>query len=71
MRTGLTTRQKTTEIFFDENKSRITVYTHNTDLKKRLTAYAERYPDPVSYTHLDVYKRQRASRARASFFPSN
>ena len=42
MRTGLTKRQKTTEIFFDETKSRITVYTHNTDLKKRLTAYAER-----------------------------
>ena len=41
MRTGLTKRQKTTEIFFDETKSRITVYTHNTDLKKRLTAYAE------------------------------
>ena len=41
MRTGLTKRQKTTEIFFDETKSRITVYTHNTDLKKRLTAENE------------------------------
>ena len=44
MRTGLTKRQKTTEIFFDETKSRITVYTHNTDLKKRLLAYSHRYP---------------------------
>ena len=50
MRTGLTKRQKTTEIFFDETKSRITVYTHNTDLKKRLTAYAERYPDHCTMT---------------------
>ena len=23
------------------------------------------WPDPVSYTHLDVYKRQRSSRARS------
>ena len=53
MRTGLTKRQKTTEIFFDETKSRITVYTHNTDLKKRLTAYAERYPDHCTMTDED------------------
>lgn len=38
MRTGLTKRQKTTEIFFAETESRISVYTHNTDLKKRLIA---------------------------------
>lgn len=38
MRTGLTKRQKTTEIFFAETESRISVYTQNTDLKKRLIA---------------------------------
>ena len=53
MRTGLTKRQKTTEIFFDETKSRITVYTHNTDLKKRLTAFAEQYPDHCTMTDDD------------------
>ena len=53
MRTGLTKRQKTTEIFFDETKSRITVYTHNTDLKKRLAAYSGQYPDQCRQTDAD------------------
>ena len=53
MRTGLTKRQKTTEIFFDETKSRITVYTHNTDLKKRLAAYAGQHPDQCRQTDAD------------------
>ena len=53
MRTGLTKRQKTTEIFFDETKSRITVYTHNTDLKKRLIAYSRRYPAICRQTDAD------------------
>ena len=54
MRTGLTKQQKTTEIFFDETKSRITVYTHNTDLKKRMTAFAEQYPDHCTMTDEDT-----------------
>ena len=53
MRTGLTKRQKITEIIFDETKSRITVYTHNTDLKKRLAAYAEQHPDVCRQTDAD------------------
>ena len=53
MRTGLTKRQKTTEIFFDETKSRITVYTHNTDLKNRLTAYSRRFPCVCKLTDSD------------------
>ena len=53
MRTGLTKRQKTTEIFFDETKSRITVYTHNTDLKKRLLAYSRKYPAVCKLTGYD------------------
>jgi hypothetical protein len=44
MKTGLTKREKTTAIYFDEYGSMIEVQTHNTDLKKRLTAFAERYP---------------------------
>ena len=40
MKTGLTKRQKTTAIFFDEYGDLIEVQTHNTDLKKRLTKYA-------------------------------
>ena len=45
MRTGLTKREKTTAIFFDEYGSMIEVQTHNTDLKKRLTAFAVKYPE--------------------------
>ena len=44
MRTGLTKREKTTAIYFDELGDRIEVQTHNTDLKKRLTVFAKEYP---------------------------
>ena len=44
MRTGLTKKQKTTVIYFDEYSRIIEVQTHNTDLKKRLTAFAAKYP---------------------------
>ena len=44
MRTGLTKREKTTAIYFDEYGDMIEVQTHNTDLKKRLTAFAAKYP---------------------------
>jgi hypothetical protein len=45
MRTGLTKKQKTTAIYFDEYSSMIEVQTHNTDLKKRLSAFAVKHPD--------------------------
>ena len=44
MRTGLTKKEKTTAIYFDEYGSMIEVQTHNTDLKKRLTAFAKDHP---------------------------
>ena len=44
MRTGLTKKQKTTVIYFDEYSRIIGVQTHNTDLKKRLTAFAAKHP---------------------------
>ena len=45
MRTGLTKKQKTTMIYFDEHSRMIEMQTHNTDLKKRLTAFAAKYPE--------------------------
>lgn len=45
MRTGLTKRENTTAIYFDEYGSMIEVQTHNTDLKKRLTAFAKKHPE--------------------------
>lgn len=44
MRTGLTKKQKTTMIYFDEQSRIIEVQTHNTDLKKRLMAFAAKHP---------------------------
>ena len=44
MRTGLTKKEKTTAIYFDELGDMIEVQTHNTDLKKRLTTFATEYP---------------------------
>ena len=45
MRTGLTRKQKTTAIYFDEYGNMIEVQTHNTNLKKRLSAFALKYPE--------------------------
>ena len=53
MRTGLTKSQKITEICFDEKEPLIHIRTHNTDLKKRLAAYAAAYPGECRQTDAD------------------
>ena len=53
MRTGLTKKQKTTVIYFDEHSRIIEVQTHNTDLKKRLAALAEKHPQCCRQTDDD------------------
>ena len=53
MRTGLTKKQKTTVIYFDEHSRIIEVQTHNTDLIKRLTAFAAKYPQCCRQTDDD------------------
>ena len=53
MRTGLTKKQKTTVIYFDEHSRMIEVQTHNTDLKKRLTAFAAKFPQCCRQTDDD------------------
>ena len=45
MKTGLTKRQKTTCIYFDEASCVVEIQTHNTALKKQLTQYAAAYPE--------------------------
>ena len=44
MRTGLSKKQKTTSVFFDETSPIIEVSTYNTSLKNRLSEYAAKYP---------------------------
>ena len=44
MKTGLKKSENTTEIYFNEASPVIEIRTYNTDLKNRLTEYAERFP---------------------------
>lgn len=44
MKTGLSKKQKTTSIYFDEDSDLIEVCTHNTSLKNRLAEYGKKYP---------------------------
>ena len=45
MKTGLTKKQKITEVHFNTADATAEIYTHDTALKKRLLAYAAKYPD--------------------------
>ena len=53
MRTGLTKKQKTTAIYFDECSNIIEVQTHNTDLKRRLREFTKKYPQCCRQTDDD------------------
>ena len=44
MKTGLSKKQKTTNVYFNEADSIVEVRTYNTALKNRLTEYAGKYP---------------------------
>ena len=44
MKTGLSKKQKATNIYFNEDSPMIEVCAYNTSLKKRLTRHALRYP---------------------------
>ena len=53
MITNKTKSQKTTEIYFDETPTPVIIRTHNTALKKRLLAFAEKFPDLCRLTDDD------------------
>lgn len=53
MRTGLTKKQKVTELYFNEKDSIAEIYTHNTKLKKRLLKYAAQFPELCQQTDND------------------
>ena len=55
MKTGLTKKQKVTEFYFNERDDLAEIYTHNTDLKKRLLAYAKAYPKLCQLTEEDEH----------------
>ena len=53
MKTGLTKKKKVTELYFNENDAITEVFTHNTELKKRLFAYSARFPNLCQQTDDD------------------
>ena len=55
MRTGLKKKQKETVFFFNEADPMAEIKTYNTDLKNRLTAYAEKYPELCRLTDDDGF----------------
>lgn len=53
MKTGLHKHEKTTSIFFDEQRPTVEIFTHNTALRRRLLNYAEKYPSFCRQTEDD------------------
>ena len=53
MKTGLTKKQKVTELYYNAKDPMAELYTHDTGLKKRLLAYAAKYPDMCQMTDND------------------
>lgn len=53
MKTGLTKKQKVTEVFYNAKDPIAEVYTHDTNLKKRMRKFAEKYPELCKLTDDD------------------
>ena len=53
MKTGLTKKQKDTEVYYNAKDPTAAVYTHDTKLKKRLLAYAAKFPELCQQTDDD------------------
>ena len=54
MKTGLTKKQKNTELYYNAKDPIAEVYTHDTKLKRRLTEYAAKYPELCQLTEDDA-----------------
>ena len=53
MKTRLTKKQKVTELYYNAKDPLAEIYTHDTGLKKRLLAYASKYPELCQLTDDD------------------
>ena len=53
MKTGLTKNQKVAEVYYNAKDTLAEVYTHDTNLKKRMRKYAEKYPKLCQLTDDD------------------
>ena len=53
MKTGLTKKQKVTELYYNAKDPMAEIYTHDTKLKRRLLEYAATYPQLCRLTEDD------------------
>ena len=53
MKTGLTKKQKVTELYYNAKGPLAEIYTHDTGLKKRLLSYAAQYSELCQQTDDD------------------
>ncbi len=53
MKTGLTKKQKVTELYYNAKDPMAEIHTHDTKLKRRLKEYAEKYPQLCQLTEDD------------------
>ena len=53
MKTGLTKKQKVTEVFYNAKDPIAEIHTHDTKLKKRLLEYAAKFPELCQQTDDD------------------
>lgn len=53
MKTGPTKKQKVTELYYNAKDPAAEIYTHDTNLKKRLRNYADQHPDLCRLTDDD------------------
>ena len=75
MITNKTKSQKKTEIYFDETYAPVVIRTHNTALKKRLLAFAEKFPalcrltddDELGYLSFEIDKDRFSIRLTAPY----
>ena len=75
MITNKTKSQKTTEIYFDETSAPVVIRTHNTALKKRLLAFAHKFPalcrltddDELGYLSFEIDKDRFSIRLTAPY----
>ena len=75
MITNKTKSQKTTEIYFDETPAPVVIRTHNTAFKKRLIAFAEKFPslcrltddDELGYLFFEIDKERFSIRLTSSY----
>ena len=53
MKTGLTKKQKVTEVYYNAKDPLAKVYTHDTNLKKRMQKFAAKFPELCQLTDDD------------------